>query len=257
MNCKEAGKWISPYLDSELGQTKTFDVSEHLRSCSKCAARFSAERSTDELTRSRLPRETMPPELWAQVARNVSAPLWVRRLRAHPGLAIAACLAIVLTAVPLLQLMRHTQGNPWIVNRFVAEAADGQPFTATQADRAFAERLLREEFKMHLAVSPALQAAGHNDFQLVSAVKRTDDAGRTFIELRLNCCGQPVLLALALAAGAELPAPFEGVAVSEGKFVKTISGVNLVATDVSGVVVLAASRHDVAQIAENLHVGEV
>ncbi len=257
MNCKEARKWISPYLDSELGQTKTFDVSEHLRNCSKCAARFSAERSADELTRSRLPRDTMPPELWAQVSRNVSVPLWVRRLRAHPGLAIAACLAIVLTAVPLLQLVRHTQGNPWIVDRFVTEAADGQPFRSTQADRASAERLLRDEFKMQLAIAPALETAGHNNFQLVSAARRTDEAGRVFIEVRLNCCGQPVLLALALPGSGELPTPFGGIALSEGKFVKTVGGVNLVATSINGIVVMAASRHHVAQIAQNLHVGEV
>lgn len=257
MNCKEARKWVSPYLDSELGQTKTFEVSEHLRNCSKCAARFSAERRADELTRSRLAREAMPSELWVQVSRDVSVPSWVRRLRVHPGLAIAACLAIVLTAVPLLQLVRHTQGNPWIVDRFATEAADGQPFRATKGDRASAERLLRDEFEMQLAISPAMAAAGHYDFHLVSAAKRTDHAGREFIEVRLNCCGQPVLLALARPTAGELPAPFEGIAVSERRLVKTFGGVNLVATNIRGVVALAASRHQITHIAENLRVGEV
>ena len=45
MNCQEARRFISPYLDSELGQTKTFEVSEHLSECESCRRRFEQERS--------------------------------------------------------------------------------------------------------------------------------------------------------------------------------------------------------------------
>ena len=43
MNCKEARRWMSPYIDSELGKTKTFEISEHLRYCPACAERFAAD----------------------------------------------------------------------------------------------------------------------------------------------------------------------------------------------------------------------
>ena len=67
MKCHEARKWTSPYLDSELGQTKTYEISEHLQQCEACAKRFEGEGRVDEMIRDRIEPERMPDEVWASL----------------------------------------------------------------------------------------------------------------------------------------------------------------------------------------------
>ena len=43
MKCHDARKWISPYIDSELDPTKTFELSQHLENCESCKTRFGRE----------------------------------------------------------------------------------------------------------------------------------------------------------------------------------------------------------------------
>ena len=43
MKCQQARIYLSPYLDSELDPTTTYEVSRHLESCPDCARLFAAE----------------------------------------------------------------------------------------------------------------------------------------------------------------------------------------------------------------------
>ena len=49
MKCQQARSYLSPYLDSELDPTTTYDVSRHLDRCPECAQLYNAE---EELERA-------------------------------------------------------------------------------------------------------------------------------------------------------------------------------------------------------------
>ncbi len=72
-------RWTSPYLDSELGDTQTFEVSQHLLTCPECAARFNFERHADARLRLALAEGAMPDALWWQIVHMVSQRRWFRR----------------------------------------------------------------------------------------------------------------------------------------------------------------------------------
>ncbi len=254
MNCKEARSWMSPYLDSELGQTKTFEVSEHLRRCPECAVRFGAEREVDNAMRSRLGHTAMPAERWSGFRRELTVPSWVRRLGSRRGLALAACLAIaVISSIVVLQPRDERMGIPAIANRFLAEAPENQPFPVSQPGIDSANEVVRNEYGMRLASATDVEAMGHRDFQLVSASRRTDEAGRPYVEVRLNCCGQPVLVTLARPIDGELPTPFAHVLPGHANSPPTLEGgVKLAHASMGGVHIVAASRHSVEHIVGSL-----
>ncbi len=251
MNCKEVRKWMSPYLDSELGSTKTFEVSEHLRDCTECTARFEAERRTDDLIRTRLAADiAMPAQLWRRLSHDLTAPSWVRRLReARNYLAVAACLMLALAASLVYWPQRSSQTQPWIVSRLVAQVPQDGPFPANVDDQTAAERLLRDEYHVRVAMgSTAAQAQKDHDLHLISAVKKTDGAGRAYLEVRLNCCGQPVVMAFARSETGALPVPFDIASGDGPDRPANIDGVQVASVLKDGLVVVAASQHPVRHI---------
>ena len=129
MNCHEARKWFSPYLDSELGHTKTFEVSEHLRRCDECRQRFEAERRTERLMTRKLDDGAMPAALWERIKRDVNTAPWRRMLRANTGLALAASLAFVVILGALVWPTAEGDPSPAILQRFVAERPAEKSFT--------------------------------------------------------------------------------------------------------------------------------
>ena len=255
MTCKEARKLMSPYLDSELGQTKTFEISENLRRCPECAARFAGEHHVDDVMRSCLDPPAMPGELWSEIRGELTTPSWIRRLGTRSGLAIAACLAIACISTVIFWQQQESQEPPWIVRHIVAEAPDDHPFQAFPLGQPSAERLLRDEYKIQLAMSPTGKATEHYDLQLISATKRTDDGGREYIELRLNCCGHPVVVALARADG-DLAAPFDVVSAKDVTLPPAVDGVRLASKRIGGLVAVAASRHPVEHILGSIRLVE-
>ena len=96
MNCRDVRRWISPYLDSELDQTKTFEISEHLRVCEACAERFEKERRVDSLLVERL--EAAPQLDWNPITRRVLGGR--RRIAWAAGLTGLAACAVVAIIVP-------------------------------------------------------------------------------------------------------------------------------------------------------------
>lgn len=255
MTCKEARKLMSPYLDSELGQTKTFEISEHLRQCPECAVRFARERHVDDVMRTCLDPPAMPEELWSHIRGELATPSWIRRLGTRNGLALAACLAIAFIGTTIFWQQQGSRERPWIVRHIVAEAPDDHPFQAFPPGQPAVERLLRDEYRIQLAMSPTVKATEHYDLQLISVTKRTDDRGREYVELRLNCCGHPVVVALARADG-DLAAPFDVVSAKDVPLPRTVDGVHLAAKRIDDVVAVAASRHPVDHVLGSIRLVE-
>ena len=259
MNCKEARNWMSPYLDSELGQTKTFEVSEHLRRCPKCTKRFDSEREVDDTMRSRLVQQSMPDELWSGFQRELTVPSWVRRLSSWQGLAIAASLVIaVLSSIVLLRPVDERQSIPTIANRFIIEAPDNHPFAVVKPGRNVIDEVLRLDYGLRFASKSDVVARGHRDFQLISVTRRIDEAGRGYVEVRLNCCGKPVLVTMARPTHGELPTPFTNIQMVQAEqSLLNEQGVKLEHTTMGGVHVVVASRHDIKHIIDGISLVEI
>jgi len=255
MNCKEVRKWISPYLDSELGSTKTFEVSEHLRICEECAARFESERRADELVRVRLAKDTMPDELWANVAQAVSAPAWMHVLRTRRYWAIAACLVVALAGVTLVRSIRSTGHDPLIVQQFASETPGNKPFAVTEPELGSArlDAFLRDTLGVTFSAGADMVVMGHTRFQVVSTANRVDANGREYVEVRLNCCGEPMLLVLAKSTGGTWPLALDQLAdVQPGRLVRSFDGVNIGVRDLGGVRAVVTSRHPIQHILGSL-----
>lgn len=256
MNCREVRKWMSPYLDSELGQTKTFEIGEHLAACESCAERFEAERRADELIRERIPRESMPDELWEAVtvapAPRVSRGWFGVRSIA----AVAAVIAIAVLSVTMLQT-GGTPATPRVIDEYVAAAPEDLPFSGPgdSKDRSRqVNSVLRREFGLEMAMPRPGQLVGHFGFELVSAIERTDPQGRKFVEVRLNCCGKPVILAFASRDARMVPAQFQWPNPPGGQGKENVGAFHVAYRDVGGAMVVGASKHPVADILDLLFV---
>lgn len=252
MGCNETRKWLSPYLDSELGHTKTFEVSEHLRACTACAVRFDEERRADEMMRIKLAAVCVPAELWSQVTQAVMTPLWVRRLRSRSGLAIAACLLLSMVFLGVFRGGREVQYRPWVARRFVAEKPVSRPFPFVPSDATSVRKALESQYGLKLAMWKAL-SHGHHDLELVSATPRKDSAGRAYLVVRLNCCNEPVLLVLARPQSGTWPASLRDVSINPGSTNEgLVRDLHVAARDIDGVRVVAVGRHAVGHIVESL-----
>ncbi|HRX85428.1 MAG TPA: zf-HC2 domain-containing protein [Phycisphaerae bacterium] len=210
MNCQQCRKWWSPYLDSELDASTTFEVSEHLRTCPACRERFEREARVENLLRERLRRGKMPDEAWSRICSEVRAEPRSRRFPPVRVFALAASVAMLITAGALIysNLERSPQGGG-----NTAAVPVGQSMSDLLQDRAptlvaftdapeadfnrHLENLSRQYLNAVVTIDPA-HGDGHT-FQLLEVSEREDHKGVPYVEVRLNCCGRPVLLALAPA----------------------------------------------------------
>ena len=253
MNCREARTWMSPYLDSELGPTKTFEVSEHLRTCAACERRFDRERRADQLMASRLGTTEMPGELWSRIGREVSTPRWVRSLRSPALLALAACVALAILATAVFHEGAGAPLAPPIVRAFAALTPEDRPFARRSSEPSVdINAALQEAVSVPLVMAPPSDSFAAHKLEVIEIVRQTDQRGRTYSEVRINCCGQPVLLVLAEPGDGGLPAAFRDLPRTGGPFAATFDGVNVAAHDLGGVVAVAVSRHPVADLIAHL-----
>ncbi len=252
MKCQDARKWMSPYLDSELGQTKTFEVSEHLRVCPPCAARFESERQADELIRARLERDRMPAELWRRISRDLAAPRWMRVLRSRAGLALAASILVSVMGVAIWRTGLRDEARPTLVRTFVAESPSNGPFVGEADDKVRAVKTLRESFGLQFVTNLIAASSEHTSLEIVDAVRRSDASGRSFIELHLNCCGKPVLLALARPARGDLPDPLRDLSHGRDRWTGRNGAMNVAAWKIGDVQAVAVSRHPVQHVVGTL-----
>ena len=218
MTCDQCRRWWSPYLDSELDASKTFEVSEHLRVCEACRTRFENEKDMDIWMRDRLRDVKMPVETWGSIETQVredspsehsSGALriarWVRPI------ALAASVVLIVTA-GVLWSNRSGTTEPGTTSPTALTSASVVDLLeeATPEFKVFApqasgqdptsdlHKRLAEESRSLLGatVQFELPADVHHEVELVGVAKRTDANGNTYLEMRLNCCGNPTLLVL-------------------------------------------------------------
>jgi len=196
MQCQETRKWISPYLDSELDPTKTFEVSQHLESCAPCRARFEKERRADELIGAALRREESYVD-WSAIERQILAP--ARRIipiRPKWLLAAAACVAFLLIW-PGGWFGSTVAAHPaqWAVDELYGLSPDCSPFPegpgCTPSD---VNEIAATALDCRLAIPIIAGRLADHPVTLIQGNRRICDAGTDRIEIRLNCCGKPVLL---------------------------------------------------------------
>lgn len=250
MNCKAARKWMSPYLDSELERNVSFEVGEHLADCPDCQTRFSCERSVDDMVRSRLRREAMPRESWSRIRTLLLLPIRRHRLRRILGVVVAATL--LLAFVNAFRLPPSEAQRPWIVRHYLESVPRNAGFSQSPRQRAAAFALLRETLGIELADGRMETRSGTHTVELVSAALREDANGAAYVEVRLNCCGEPVLMVLSAGVGRAVPT----VIMDESPGVTTRSrwmdDVNVVSGEIGGVFATVVSRHPVEQILDSL-----
>ncbi len=196
MQCQEARKWISPYLDSELDPTKTFEVSQHLESCAPCRARFQKEGRADKLIGAALRREESYVD-WSAIERQILAP--ARRvipIRPRWLLAAAACVAFILISQfdwPGSTVAAHPA--QWAVDELHTLSPDRLPFPE---GRGCTPNDVNEIAAMALDCWLVIPITGgrlaDHRVTLIARNIRTCEAGTNRVEIRLNCCGNPVLL---------------------------------------------------------------
>lgn len=210
MTCNECRRWWSPYLDSELDATKTFEVSEHLRVCGPCRERFEREKRVDDALREKLCEERMPADVWSGLCSRVRQPTPLVRMPWLRPLAIAASLVLIVTAGSLVYRQMTstadrakdvtiTNVTPNVAMASLLRDASPQLAAFTGEEKGFAERVADLDLLSRdlLGASISIDVAGLERYHLefVDVRKRTDNSGTDYIEVRLNCCNYPVLLA--------------------------------------------------------------
>ncbi len=250
MDCKQVRRLISPYLDSELSRTETFEICEHLRRCPDCAARFEQERTAEQLIRERLMQTRMPEPLWNQIRRDLT-----RRRRLRPGrqartLAAAACLLLLAVGAVLWHNRAARAGLPPVIREFQTVAARTAPAGATGGIEQL-RRILQQTFGNN--VSFQMQAPGHRHggLRLAGAETRYDREGRKYVEARLVCCGKPVLLVLGEIRNGP-PEILRGLPLQKADVEQTFNGVRVHTRAGRNLAAAVVSRHPVRSIASGI-----
>ncbi len=254
MNCREVRRWLSPYLDSELGQTKTFEISQHLTVCEACRWRFERERLVDREMSERL-QAPAPPMDWNQIEQKATKPHWAQRRWARPAAMAFAMAACVILTVRLVLPGAFVGDQPpqdarWLTDRFAAVAASGLPFVAeggSSTDLAAAGLAALDAL---LTLEMPNDPDSPHTFELVNVRHVTTADGQPFVEIKANCCGQPILLLAARQSeGALLSAVAHSLAARE----PASTDLRLESRTRGDFVILAVSHHPVDMLVDQLH----
>ena len=130
----------------------------------------------------------------------------------------------------------------------VREIGALQDVSDTPVDPGVANQVLRKELGMELAWDRLTRPQGHA-LHILQVAKKFDDEGRSFVEVRLNCCGHPVLMVLAEPSAGGWPIPLRDLPFDEEPAEELHGDVRLVMRDLDRVRVAVSSTHPVAHIA--------
>lgn len=260
MNCRQARRCMSPYLDSELDPTTTFAISEHLRLCESCWRRFEAERGVDQAMVARLGAEQMPDELWRDLVRRLRQPRW-KSWRLYAQLAAAAVIALsVWSGWPWDVRLPRPDAAPqhWLVREFVAETANGKPFASADARTITAGMSIPLHPFADLALKVSGATVARHVMQLVRLETVRDADGAEVVEVRLNCCGEPVIVR---AARRDRPGRLGEFVGRDAAQLAALAGagrgergISVAQCEVGDYVVVAVSRHPMDEILGSLRV---
>lgn len=208
--CEDCRKHWGPSADGELDRATATEVQGHLRECPGCRAYFEREAAFEERLRGRLRASYMPDALWDDLAERVRTNRTVRRLPIAWPLAMAASLGLAtLLGVYVGQQRRQPHATTPVEARHVhAEIADllqavrpGLDKFDAPADSTVAKDLANLSKRMLGRVLAVDAESGHHNLDLVGVREAVDPQGHPYLEIQLNCCGRPVLLAVTSADG--------------------------------------------------------
>jgi anti-sigma factor RsiW len=242
MNCQQTRRWISPYLDSELEATKTFEVSEHLDGCPACRRRFEQERRVDQWLARRL-REA-PALDWERIERRALNPHRWRITMGAPAL-----------------LLWHSGAIPgwgradWIVRQYAQAAPDDAAFDKPTDEAFQLAAVARQALGLDVEVAFAEGVTKYHSIDLISALQRRTSDGTPYVEVRLNCCGMPVVMVLARQADASHFGRVAAEARPGGEPALHAKGWMRWAARTDGTLLtMAASLHGVGHLVTGFHV---
>ncbi len=150
MKCEEAGRYLSPYLDSELDPKTSFEMSSHFEQCLSCRDRFESERRIEY---------AMSVELKKGMAKD--AEHWNRaksaafRHKAGAGRLWAfGLLAVVVLAIAFVAVRQRPVAGlaEDLRNEWTTFEAGRGPLEIDSSDPAAAETFCRERLGLALRV---------------------------------------------------------------------------------------------------------
>lgn len=242
MNCREVRRWLSPYLDSGLGKTKTFEVSEHLRQCSACATRFDQERRVDALMVEKL--SDVPAMDFGAMLREAVRPKHSLLGRWGTGaVGLAACLAFLAWVSVGSSPAKSTAVEDWMASEFASVESDATAFVPVSEAPADLLEQVRSMLGISLSVKSLAKAFPGHVVELVSVTKRGMGGRVPYVEVRLNCCGEPVLLAFAARSEMDKLGSLPEGAESGVRRRHQSSGLNITTWATDEFVLVAASHH--------------
>ncbi len=150
MRCEEARKYVSPYLDSELGGKTSFEIVRHLETCSSCRARFEAEEVVEKRIASVLRQPNAgDEELWQRALEKA-----LRRPRRPVARVIAAIAAALLLALGVWRIAGSRTADLVELLRkdYLAAGQKAERLDVASSDPDRVSRFFRERMNMAVTI---------------------------------------------------------------------------------------------------------
>lgn len=151
MRCNDVRHYLSPYLDSELEGTTTYEIARHLEVCPDCRDVFAAEARLERaIVASMRSAESGDALLWQRVVASVPG----RRRHRSAWIAIAAA---VLLSIGIALFVEWPSGEDLIAclrRDFELMDSGRSRLDVVDSDPALLERFLSERFGDSIRVVP-------------------------------------------------------------------------------------------------------
>ncbi|QOJ14654.1 MAG: zf-HC2 domain-containing protein [Planctomycetia bacterium] len=251
MTCAEANALLSRHLDCELDEHTAESLCAHLDACPACRCAESVQRRIDAAAARTSLGCTMPADVWNCVTRAIrsesceaGAP---RILRLHGWAAVAAVVVMAFGGWWVSGLFgpRDSVALPgsWIVAEYENAVASAGTFRTVAAAQ---DRVPLGSFQ-DMCLDCSAGCEGH-EVRLVSIAERVCRAGTKVVEVRLTCCGEPVVVKLA-PAGCRGRLKDVAAELRSGRPVGYCErGVHVAAQMIGPYVAVSASRHPLSEI---------
>ena len=214
MDCKTARSHLSLYLDAALDATVADEFHQHLSDCATCAARFDAEVKAEKKMAAVLGRPTMPEDVWSQLRSNVNKDALMQEAapsQAHTNGTRASgetqrgwMLPVSLSAAAAIAIsvwgfwpVQPTRDYSTFWHTELASIVALEPTADAVSNEAAIADMLRQQYGV-VMMTERKDTHGH-PIRVLSA-ETAEFAGRQGLRLKVNCCGQPVVVTL-LASG--------------------------------------------------------